>query len=66
LQEQNASWHLDPPCRHGLANGEENLDDMLDAGIPAQADIVGCKQRCETYCASTFMHDGFLSVLVDL
>src|SRR5258708_37586767 len=62
LQEQNASWHLDPPCRHGIANGEENLDDMLDAGILVQANIVSRKQRCETYCSSTLIHDRFLSV----
>ena len=43
LQEQNASWHFDPACGYGLAYIQENLDDVLDARILAQADIVGCK-----------------------
>src|SRR5260370_934038 len=62
LQEQNTSWHFDPPCRNGLAYVKENLDDVLDACILAQSDIVGRKQGCETYCSSTLVHNELLSV----
>jgi hypothetical protein len=52
LQQQNASWHFDPSCSHSLANVEEDFDDVLDACVFAQANVVTCKQRLKSYRTS--------------